>query len=127
MGSYFFASDNFQGTFVNFRFMMFTQTLMKKLASIFVHVRKIFNCKVSFKCRCQCISPLLRRNFENSWDFQNGSFGKITITLAEVALIQESFPNVVSKQKIKMNTRNTMVSSYHSKGRSTQKMGLVLL
>ena len=100
--------------------MMFTQALMKKLASILVHVRKIFNCKVSFKCRCQCTSQLSRRNFENSWDFQNGSFEKITITLAEVTLIQESFPNVVSKQKIKMNTRNTKV-------RSTQKMGLVLL
>ena len=34
VGSYFFASDNFQGTFADFRFMMFTQVLMKELARI---------------------------------------------------------------------------------------------
>ena len=48
-GFYFFASDNFQGIFVDSRSMMFTKVLMKELACILIHVRKIFNCRVSFK------------------------------------------------------------------------------
>ena len=35
---------------------------------------------------------------------------KTTITVVQGALIQVSFPNVDSKQKIKMSTPNTMVS-----------------
>ena len=46
---FFFVSDNFEGTFVDFCFMMFTEVLMEELAPILVHVRKIFNCRVSFK------------------------------------------------------------------------------
>ena len=48
----FFSSDNFQGTFVDSRFMIFTQVLMNELACILIHVRKIFNLQsltVSFK------------------------------------------------------------------------------
>ena len=45
----FFASCNFQDTFVEFCFMMFTQVLMKELARILIHVRKTFNCRASFK------------------------------------------------------------------------------
>ena len=48
-GRVFFASDNVQGTFVDFRFMMFTKVLMKELAHILIHVHKIFNRRVSFK------------------------------------------------------------------------------
>ena len=48
-GHVFFVSDKFQGTFVYFHFMMFTKVLMKELARILIHVRKIFNCRVSFK------------------------------------------------------------------------------
>ena len=48
-GSYFLAYDDFQGTFVDFRFVMFAQVSMKELAHILIHVRKIFNCRVSFK------------------------------------------------------------------------------
>ena len=48
-GRVFFASDNVQGTFVDFRFMMFTKVLMKELARILIHVHKIFNRRVSFK------------------------------------------------------------------------------
>ena len=44
-----FVSHDFQGTFVDFRFMMFTKVLMKELARILSHVRKIFNCRVSLK------------------------------------------------------------------------------
>ena len=45
----FFVSDNVQGTFVAFRIMLFTTVLMKELARILIHVRKIFNRRVSFK------------------------------------------------------------------------------
>ena len=48
-GSYFFASDNFQGTFNDARSMMFTKVLMKELAYILIHARKTFNCRVSSK------------------------------------------------------------------------------
>ena len=45
----FVAGDNFQATFVDFRFMIFTKVLMKELARFLIHVHKIFNRKVSFK------------------------------------------------------------------------------
>ena len=48
-GLYFLASDNFKGTFVDFRFMMFAKVLMKESARILIHVRKICNYRVSFK------------------------------------------------------------------------------
>ena len=48
-GRIFFASDNVQGTCVDFRFMLFTKVLMNKLARILIHVHKIFNRSVSFK------------------------------------------------------------------------------
>ena len=35
--------------FVDFRFMLFTKVLMKKLARILIHVHKIFNRSVCFK------------------------------------------------------------------------------
>ena len=49
---------------------------------------------------------------------------KITITATEVVLIQLFSYTVVSKQKIKMRTRNTMAPSYHSKVTSTQNKGV---
>ena len=48
-GRIFLASDNVQGTFVGFRFMLFTKVLMKELARILIRVHKICNCRVSFK------------------------------------------------------------------------------
>ena len=48
-GGIFFVSYNVQGTFVGFRFMLFTKVLMKELARILIHVHKIFNRRVSFK------------------------------------------------------------------------------
>ena len=48
-GRIFFVSDNVQGTFVGFRFMLFTKVLMKELARILIHAHKIFNRRVSFK------------------------------------------------------------------------------
>ena len=48
-GLIFFASDNVQDTFFDFRFMLFTKVLMKELARILIHIYKIFNGRVSFK------------------------------------------------------------------------------
>ena len=45
----FFASDSFQGTFVDFRFMMFAKVLMKELVRTLIHAHKILNCRVRFK------------------------------------------------------------------------------
>ena len=39
-GRIFLASDNVQGTFIDFRFMMFTKVLMKELSRILIHVHK---------------------------------------------------------------------------------------
>ena len=43
------ATDLFPGTFIYFCFMMFTEDLMKGSVRMLIHVRKLFNCKVSFK------------------------------------------------------------------------------
>ena len=48
-GSDFCATDNFPRTFLDYRFMMFTQVLMKELAHILIHVQKIFIFRVFFK------------------------------------------------------------------------------
>ena len=48
-GLIFFASDNVQDTFFDFRFMLFTKVLMKELVRILIHIYKIFNGRVSFK------------------------------------------------------------------------------
>ena len=42
----FCARDNFAGTFVNIRFMIFGQ---ERLACLLIHICKIFNCQGSFK------------------------------------------------------------------------------
>ena len=58
---------------------------------------------------------------------RNGTFEKkVTITAADVFLflIQLFSYTVVSKQKIKMKTRNTMASSYHPRVTSTQNKGV---
>ena len=46
------------------------------------------------------------------------------ITATEVVLIQLLSYTVVSEQKIKMKTQNTMAPSYHSKVTSTQNKGV---
>ena len=43
------ATCNFSGNFFDFDFMMSSQVLMKGLRRMLIHVRKIFNCSVSFK------------------------------------------------------------------------------
>ena len=58
---FFFMSDNVQGTFVGFRFMLFTKVLMKELARILIHVHKIFNRKVSFKILLLMLLAILEK------------------------------------------------------------------
>ena len=48
-GRIFFASDNVQDTFFDFRFMLFPKVLMKELARILILIYKIVNGRVSFK------------------------------------------------------------------------------
>ena len=58
------------------------------------------------KCYFQCALQFLRKNFEHGCDPStfNGTFNKITITVAEDAFIKVSFPNVRSKQKKNKHT-----------------------
>ena len=63
-----------------------------------------------------------------STDFQNDTFEKITIKVTGVVLIELSFFTVCSKlEKIKMNTWNTISSSYFSKIWSIQNKRVLLL
>ena len=43
-----FCATVFPGTFIDFCFMMFTVVLTKYLTHMLIHVRKLFNCRVSF-------------------------------------------------------------------------------
>ena len=62
----FFVSDNVQGTFVGFCFMLFTKVLMKELARILIHVRKIFNRRVSFKILLfMCLANLEKKLYHS--------------------------------------------------------------
>ena len=60
------------------------------------------------------------KNFEHGYyqvaNFHSGTFIKITITVTKVVLIQVFFLTVSSKdKKIKIETRNIMAPSCHSK------------
>ena len=101
------ASVNFQGTL--------------ELERILIHLRKIFN--YLSKCCCQIAFSLFRMNFEYSCDqitFRMVLSKKLPLKWRK--LLSPKYPSVGSKQKRKMNTRNTMVSLYHQKVKSTQKM-----
>ena len=66
-----------------------------------IHVPKIFNCKVSFKCHFNVL--VIAENFEQlmSSNFQNCNFKIITITVTEIGFIQVFFFYRCSKQKNK--------------------------
>ena len=51
----------FPGTFIYFRFMTFTQILMKDSAHMLIHVHNIFNCRESFEM-------MLSRWLVNCWE-----------------------------------------------------------
>ena len=59
--TFFFVSDNAQGTFVGFRFMLFTKVLLKELACILIYVHKIFNRRVPFKILLLMCLPSLEK------------------------------------------------------------------
>ena len=98
---------------------MFTQALMKDLARILIHVRKIFNFRVSFKILLSLYLSIVEKEYTcDQVTFRMALSEKITTTMTETALIQVYFPNVDSKQTNKMNTRDTMASC------TIQKLGL---
>ena len=43
------VTDIFRDVFIDFCFTMFTEALMKDLTRMLIPVRKLFNCRVSFK------------------------------------------------------------------------------
>ena len=63
-GRIFLASDNVQGTFVDFRFMMFT----KVLARILIHVHKIFKRRVFFKILLLMCLAIVENKLQHSCD-----------------------------------------------------------
>ena len=60
-------------------------------------------CNVSPKYHCQCVSQLLRKNFEHKCDqvanFQDITFEKTTVKVIEVVFIQVLFLATGSKHK----------------------------
>ena len=80
---------SFPGTFIDFCFMIFTKVLTKYLAFMLIHVRKLFNCRVSFKILFSMWLVILGMNLEHSCDevtFRMLLSNKITITVTEVVL-----------------------------------------
>ena len=67
-GRIFLASDNVQGTFVDFRFVMFTKVLMKELARILIHVHKIFKRRVFFKILLLMCLAIVENKLQHSCD-----------------------------------------------------------
>ena len=67
-GRIFLASDNVQGTFADFRFMMFTIALMKELARILIHVHKIFKRRVFFKILLLMCLAIAENKLQHSCD-----------------------------------------------------------
>ena len=68
---------------------------------ILIYVLKIFNCRISFKLLfSMCLGILENELLTQLWssNFPNSTFEKITITVAEDALILVFFPNVGFKQ-----------------------------
>ena len=87
-GRIFLASDNVQGTFVDFRFM-FTKVLMKELARILIHVHKIFKRRVFFKILLLMCLAIVENKLQQLWysNFRNRTFERIPITVTEVPFI----------------------------------------
>ena len=88
-----------------------------------IYVRKIFNCKVFFKYRCQGPCHCWKRtlNIAAIMYFQNDAFGKKNTITATIQLFSLT---VVSKTKQKIQTRNTTAPSYHSNVTSIQNNGI---
>ena len=85
-----------------------------------IHVCKIFNCTVSFKCCCQGALKLFRKSLSIAVMkyFQNYIFEENLPVMEVLPTLLFSLTNV-SKQKIKMKTWNTIAPSNHLKITST--------
>ena len=77
--------------------------------------------KVPSNCWERILNIAVFKCFRN--DILKKKKKKIIITATEIIIIQLFPYSVVSKQKIKMKARNTMVLSYYSKVTSTQNKG----
>ena len=89
-GRIFLASDNVQGSSVDFRFMIINKVLMKELAHILIHVHEIFMRRVSFKIMLLMCLAIVENKLQHSCDVVASGIElskKIPITVAEVALI----------------------------------------
>ena len=90
------------GTFIEFCFMIFTKVLIKDSARMLIHVRELFNCRVSFKMLLPMFLVNFEKMFEQSCDqvtFRMLRSNKITKTVTKVVLNQASLFTVGSKQK----------------------------
>ena len=106
-GSYFLNVIIFNASSFFFHFIVFTQLLMNEFAHILIHISKIFNSRVSLKMLFPIFLAIIEKEL---WiqlltsNFQNSTFEKNTITVAEVALIQVSILNIgLNKTKRKIN------------------------
>ena len=122
--------DNFQGIFVDSRFMMFTKVLIKELACILIHVHKIFNYTVFFRVLLLMYLVIVEKKLYHSCDQE--TFG-IALSKKLPKLWRKSLPSkypfltLLLNKKTKMNTQNTMAFPYHSKDRSSQNSPSFLL
>ena len=74
----FCGTDLFRGSAIDFCFM-FTEGLMKDVARKLIHVRKIFNCRVSFKMLFSMCLVFIGKElwtWLRSSNFQNATFEK---------------------------------------------------
>ena len=101
----FWTIDSFPDNFTVYCFMMFIQFLMKELTGI--HIRKISISWVSFK---MLFSMCLGWEGISNIAVQNGPFKKLQWRMSFSTKC--SFLPLILNKKIKINTRNTMRSSY---------------
>ena len=118
--------NNFQGTFTHFHFMIFTQERVNE------YVDSMSVKSSTVRCLSNAVVNVSRYCWELwkqviSSNFQNGTFEIITITVKKIVLIQVFFLLLLLNKKIKIKTRNTIVTSYYSKTRSTQNYGVPFL
>ena len=93
-------------------FMMSSQVLMKQLTCTLIHVRKIFNCRVSFKMllsMCLMIFEKELRTYHWPSNFQNGTFEKLPQEWRTSFSFKRTFLPLVLRKKNK--NENT---EYHS-------------
>ena len=110
-GVVFFASDNFQGIFVDSRFMMFTKVLIKELACILIHVHKIFNYTVFFRVLLLMYLVIVEKKLYHSCDQE--TFG-IALSKKLPKLWRKSLPSKYPFLTLLLNKKNkNEYAEYH--------------